>query len=292
MRILIIGASGFLGTKLYTSFSGQHQVLGTYLTQPQANLVPLDITDAAQTSKLFKEFQPEMVVHTVAMSDPDICEQQRDQAEKVNYFGAKNIVDACRKVGVRLVYISTVYVFDGTKGNYQENDETHPINWYGETKSRAEQAVTKLPKHSILRFDKLYGFNGLGKRNDDLGKILAGKPFEVNRDQIRQPLLIDDVAQAVQKIQELDFSGILHLAGPEKITKHDLTTQLARLIGKESLVIPIPEKQQIARRPKDASISTAKAESLGIQFTPLKEGILQISEQLKREGVEVNLERS
>lgn len=292
MKILIIGASGFLGGKLYSTFSTQNEVLGTYQSQPQPDLISLDVTDALQTTKLIKEFRPEIVIHTVALSDPDICEQNKDKAERINHYGTKNIVEACGEIEANLVYISTVYVFDGTKGNYREEDATHPINWYGETKLKAEQEVIQLPKYSILRFDKLYGFNGLGKRNDDLGKILAGKSFEVNMDQIRQPLLTDDVAHAIKRIQELNFSGILHLAGQERISKYNLTVQLARLVGNESLVIPIPEKQQIARRPKDASIRTEKAESLGIQFTPLKEGILQIVEQLRRKEVEGKLKVS
>jgi dTDP-4-dehydrorhamnose reductase len=79
-------------------------------------------------------------------------------------------------------YVSTVYVFDGKKGQYREKDTPNPINWYGKTKLRAEQEVETLPEYGIYRFDKLYGYNGEGKPNDAFTKIETGKAFEVNSD--------------------------------------------------------------------------------------------------------------
>jgi dTDP-4-dehydrorhamnose reductase len=285
-KILITGASGFLGTKLSEMYAPKTEILGTYFGHSREGLVSLDVTNSSQTHDLITRFRPDIVIHTVALSDPDVCEQRKEGAERINYLGTKNIVEACRKTGARLDYISTVYVFDGEKGHYTEEDTPHPINWYGETKLRAEQEVMTLPSWGIYRFDKLYGYNGLGKPNDLLSKIMADKPFEVNNDQIRQPLLVDDIGRALQRMQELGMNSILHLAGPDKISKFELTLRLARLLGKESLVVPIPEKQQIARRPKDASIETNKAESLGITFTSLERAIPMIEGVLRKEDRE------
>lgn len=285
-KVLITGASGFLGTKLYDLYVSKADVVGTYLDHSREGLVPLDVTNASDVHDFITNLHPDIVIHTVALSDPDICEQKKDDAERINYIGTKNVVEACRDVGARLDYVSTVYVFDGEKGHYSEDDAPHPINWYGETKLRAEKEVMTLPHWGIYRFDKLYGYNGLNKPNDLLSKIIAGKPFEVNSDQIRQPLLVDDVGKAMQTMQDLEISGILHLAGPDNISKYELTLRLAQLLGKESLVVPIPEKQQIARRPKDASIVTTKAESLGITFTSLERAIPLIEGALQNKGIE------
>lgn len=285
-KILITGASGFLGTKLFDMYTPKAEVLGTYFGHPRERFVSLDVTNSSQTHDLITRFRPDVVIHTVALSDPDVCEQRKDDAERINHLGTKNIVDACREIGARLDYISTIYVFDGEKGHYTEEDTPHPINWYGETKLKAEKEVMILPRWGIYRFDKLYGYNGLGKPNDLLSKIMADKPFEVNNDQIRQPLLVDDIGRALQRMQELDINGILHLASQDKISKFELTLRLARLLGKESLVVPVPEKQQIARRPKDASIETNKAESLGITFTSLVKAIPMIEGVLQQEDTE------
>lgn len=285
-KVLITGASGFLGTKLYDLYASQAEAVGTYLSHGSEGLVPLDVTNGSQTHDFITNLRPDIVIHTIALSDPDICEQKKEDAERINHLGTKNVVEACRDVGARLDYISTVYVFDGKIGHYTEEDTPHPINWYGETKLRAEREVMTLPHWGIYRFDKLYGYNGSDKPNDLLSKIMAGKPFEVNSDQIRQPLLVDDVGKAIRKMQELGINGILHLAGPDNISKYELTLRLAKLLGKESLVVPIAEKEQIARRPKDASIATTKAETLGIAFTSLENAIPLIEGTLQNKNVE------
>lgn len=285
-KILITGASGFLGTKLFNIFSSSNEVIGTFMKHGRRGLVPLDITDPKSTHELILKTCPELVIHTVALSDPDICEQRKEDAERINYFGTRNIVDAVKEIGAKVVYISTVYVFDGVRGDYKEDDSTNPINWYGVTKLRAESEVMKLPHSVILRFDKLYGFNTVGSANDDLGKILVGKPFGVNMDQKRQPLLIDDVGNAILKIHKQSWDGIFHLAGPERMTKYELTKSLAQLVGRESIILPIPEKQQIARRPRNASIVTNKAQSLGILFTPFETALRLIDTELKNQGIE------
>jgi len=228
-----------------------------------------------------QSFKPTTVIHTVALSDPDTCERKKDAAEQTNHIGTKNIVSACRKIGARLDYISTVYVFDGIQGGYTEDDKPNPINWYGETKRRAEDEVATLPQFGIFRFDKLYGYNGIGKPNDDISKILNGQPFEVNSDQIRQPLFVDDVATALQLIQGNSANGVFHLAGPDKLTKYELTKKLAKLFGKEEFVIPIPEKAQLARRPKDATLCSTKIEEMGMVFTPLATALTKIGKAYK-----------
>lgn len=285
-KVLITGASGFLGTKLYDLYASKADVVGTYLGHNREGLVFLDVTNASQTHDFITNLRPDIVINTVAFSDPDICEQKKEDAERINYLGTKNVVEACRDIGARLDYISTVYVFDGEKGHYLEEDTPHPINWYGETKLRAEREVMTLPRWGIYRFDKLYGYNGPDKPNDLLSKIMAGKPFEVNSDQVRQPLFVDDVGRAIQLVQKQGLNGVLHLAGPDNISKYELTLRLAKLLGKESLVVPIPEKQQIARRPKDASIVTTKAESLGITFTSLEKAIPLIEGALQNKNIE------
>lgn len=283
-KILILGASGFLGTKLFEIFSNENEVIGTYFGKSIKGLVRCDVTEAGNVRKVIKDSKPDVVINTVAVPDPDVCEQNRVAAEKINFLGTKNVVDICKEMGIRLDYISTVYVFDGQKGDYVEEDKPNPINWYGETKLKAEREVITLSEYGIYRFDKIYGYNGKGKPNDLLSKILSGKRIRANSDQLRQPLFVDDVGDAIKIVQRSRKSGIFHLAGPDRVSKYELVVKLARLVGRESLVVPIKEEGQIARRPRDTSVKTTKVESLGGTFTSIKEAIRLIKKNLIKEG--------
>ncbi len=258
--------------------SESYAVIGTYQDKEQQGLHKLDITDRKKVDEFIAQEKPDVIIHTAAMSDPDDCEVDRNLAERINHIGTKNIVDVCRTHGSKLVYISTVYVFDGQKGNYKESDQCNPVNFYGETKLRAEQEVLTLVGSVILRFDILYGFNSMNGNNGFFSKIMGGS-VEVNNDQKRQPILVDDVGYAIKVILEGDHSGIYHLAGPENITKYELGLVLEKMVRVESKLTPIPEKQQVARRPKDVSLDTSKARNIGVKFHSISEAVELIRQQ-------------
>ncbi len=277
-KINVIGGSGFLGSKLVRILSETNTIVGTYQNKGLLGLHKLEITDKKSVDKFIGLEKPEIVIHTAAKSDPDGCEADKELSERVNHIGTKNVVDACRTHGSKLVYISTVYVFDGEKGNYQETDPCNPINFYGKTKLKAEQEVLALENSVIIRFDILYGFNSRYGNNGFFSKIMRGK-VEVNNDQKRQPLLVDDVAYAVKVMLEGNHSGIYHLAGPENLTKYELGLALEKIVRDKSELIPISEKQQVARRPKDVSLDASKAINIGVKFHSLSEGIELIKQQ-------------
>ena len=241
----------------------------------------MDITDPSSVSDFLRNYNPDVVIHTAALSDPDECERNHDLAEKINYFGTKNVVGACREAGSKLIYISTDYVFDGEKGNYSETDECKPVNFYGETKLRAEQEALTLDGSIILRFDILYGYNGPNKPNGFFSKVIRGGGLKVNADQKRQPLLVDDVGSAIQVLLEGNHSGIYHLAGSDIIAKYELATALEKIVRDESELVPVPEKEQLARRPHDVSLDTTKARSIGIKFHSVAEGVDVVRQQFE-----------
>lgn len=278
-KIAVIGGSGFLGSKLLKILSETYTVVGTYQNKEQQGLHKLDIADKKDVDEFISQEKPDFVIHTAAMSDPDDCEVDKELAENINHVGTRNIVDACRTYGSKLVYISTVYVFDGKKGNYRESDQCNPINFYGETKLRAEQETLTLADSVILRFDILYGFNSMDKNNGFFSKIIKGSGVEVNNDQKRQPLLVDDVGYAIKAILDGNYSGIYHLAGSENITKYELGLALEKIVRSESELIPIPEKQQVARRPKDVSLDTSKARNIGVEFHSISDGVELVRQQ-------------
>jgi len=277
-KIAVIGGSGFLGSELLKILGETYAVVGTYRNNEQQGLHRLDVTDKKNVNKFAVKEKPVVVIHTAAMSDPDDCEENKELAENINHVGMRNIVELCRAHGSKLIYISTAYVFDGNKGNYKESDECNPINVYGKTKLRAEQEVLSLADSVILRFDILYGFNSMRGSNGFFSKIIRGR-VEVNNDQKRQPLLVDDVGYAIKVILEGNHKGIYHLAGSENMTKYELGLALEKIVRTEPELIPVPEKQQIARRPKDVSLDTSKARNIGIVFHSISEGVGLVRQQ-------------
>lgn len=157
----------------------------------------------------------------------------------------------------------------------------HPGNWYGKTKLKAEEIVQTLPRYGIYRSDKILGFNDFDSENGYMSKILKGIPFAVNSDLLAHPIFADDYGRAIQQMQKLDEVGILHVAGPERMTKFELTKNLARILGNESIVQGVQNKNQQAKRP-EMSINTQKAQSLGITFTPIQGAYRIIEEQVRQ----------
>jgi len=290
-KILIIGASGFLGRKLNTKLSKSYSVVGTYTSHKSDDLIYLDPTNPEEVKKMISELKPDVVIHAAGNPDLDYCEKNPKEADLMHHLSVKYAVDACKKNGAKLIYVSSTYVFSGDHAPYHEVDPLgEPINEYGKAKGKAEQEVKTLPNSAILRFDFLYGYNGPNKPNGLVNKITSGNPVEATNEQQRKPLLVDDVAIAVDRIIEVDGRGVYHLAGPDSVSKYDLTVALAKEIGLTADIRPISEAmqavKQIARRPKDTSLVTNRLGELGMTCTPIKQALSIIKEQFISQNVE------
>ena len=161
MRILVIGGSGVIGFETIKKLRKLgHDVFFTYYKNktPISNGFSIDIRDANKLTNIFQKIIPDVVIHTTAITNVDLCETNKELATQVNVEGTSNIINECLKNKSKLVYISTSFVFDGTKPNYSEEDATSPTTFYGITKEKGE----KLVKNSglsflILRTDLPYG---------------------------------------------------------------------------------------------------------------------------------------
>ena len=126
MKICIIGASGVIGSKLFQYLSDNgHDVIGTYNSHKLENIrkcVQLDIRDRSLTMNFLEKNNPDIIIHTSAITNVDLCETDQEIAYSVNVNGTKNIVDGCKLINKKIIYISTSYVFDGTKLEYFEDD--------------------------------------------------------------------------------------------------------------------------------------------------------------------------
>jgi len=276
MKIAIIGASGFLGMKLFNYFSEKHEVIGTYSKNKRDNLVELDATNSEDVEKFLLHYNPDVVIDTIALSSSVACEKDPDLCRLLNYTTAKNIVEACKKIGAKMIFISSNYIFDGEKGDYTEEDQTNPKNEYGKKKILAEEEISKLDNYLIIRSSMMYGENdnqlrfGTGTFNQNI--IQIGSP-----NQIRSPIFVDDIPKAIDFLLEKKQNGIFHFGGPEKIPIFDFLKKLGSLIGKEENVKIVDSSDFVLDPPKNPSLNSSKIENLGFKFHSLEE----VSEILK-----------
>jgi len=171
MKIAIIGASGFLGTKLFNILSKNHEIVGTYSSREKEGLELLDATDAKSVEAFIRKHTPELVIDTIALTSSFVCEKDPELCEKLNYLTAKNILRACEKVRCILVFMSSSYLFEGERGNYSEADPVVPQNEYARTKIMAEKEILHYKNAIILRVDVMYGYNGKDERNGVFNQI-------------------------------------------------------------------------------------------------------------------------
>ena len=217
-KLLVIGASGLLGSKIMVQARGRYDAIGTYNPEVDGadlwRLESLDIGSKDEVEKLFAEVAPNVVILTAAMTNVDACEKQPVVANRVNASGPALVARACKSSGARLVHVSTDYVFDGTKKRkYVETDHPRPISVYGSSKLAGEKSVlSALPTAAIARTAVLYGWNPIeGKENFvtwSLKKLRAGERVTMFQDQHISPTFADDLAGALLDLAGTDASGV------------------------------------------------------------------------------------
>jgi len=278
--LLLTGASGFFGKIAYLTLSKYYKTLGlAYSSNINRDFINFDLTETGSINAFLDKLEPDIIVHSAACRDPDKCESNPDFVYKLNVETTSQIAEWCSLNNVKLVYISTDYVFDGTSPPYTENDLPNPVSFYGKTKAMGESAVQKCENHIIVRMPLQYGFSQ-PEKDSFLLKVLnqfeTGNPSEVDDFQIRFPTLSDDVALAVKNLLQLNYSGKIHLSGSTKLTRFSMWKTIAEVFNYPvSLVLKkeLPETK-VAKRPANSQLSTALYESLcNHKFRSFREGL-------------------
>ena len=247
MNVLIIGAEGMLGHDLEAVLGVEHEISTT-------TIHTLDITDLEKTVKIIGEINPEVVVHAAAFTDVDGSEERTDLAYQVNVLGTRNVAVACQKTDSALVYISTDYVFDGTKdGSYQEYDQTNPLGMYGKTKYLGEVQVRDLlDQFYIVRTSWHYGYHGPSFVATMLGLAEKLDQIVVVYDQIGSATYSEYVAQASKQLIKTQAYGIYHVTNSGHCCWYQYAQLIFQMKGVEVELVPVTTEEfgSPAPRPK------------------------------------------
>ena len=283
--ILVIGGSGLVGSTFIESTYKNYNLHFTY-NQTHSKIQNIDgiflelTKNRTKIKSLIKTLKPDIILHTAAHSSVDLCEINPTDADLLHVDITKDIASTCNSVGSKLIYISTDAVFPGEMNKkYVETDSTNPVNYYGKTKLRAEQIILKnSPENVILRSAVIYGWHSRSRFTswiiDSLSKNKMVDPFI---DQYNTPTLVNDLTNSIQKIIELDISGLFHATGKTCINRYDFAKKIAEKFGFDKKLIKSvtsKEKKQIANRPTSTCLDSKKLESIiSFNFKDIDEGI-------------------
>ncbi len=285
-RIFLTGAAGFLGWNFARYFLERDtEVVGTWHRDPPetgalSRSFRIDLA-SPMAQFPFNETRPEAVIHCAALSTRRDCEADPLRARAVNVDASLRLAKSAREHGARFVFISTDLVFDGSDAPYREEDAVSPISLYAETKAEAERAVLSgNPESYIIRTALMYGNGPGGKPGSFLkwtvGALRTGEPLSLYENQYRTPLYAPDVPRLIALLLTRDAApGIYHAAGPDRLSRLEIGRRVA-------VAFNLPDRHIIPARVDrpahtaaidDCSLSTSKAEALGMRFTSLDEGL-------------------
>jgi len=289
-KLLITGTSGLLGNKIVEVAKHNYEVIPTHNTKPlHSNSLKLEIINLNEALSIFNKLEPNIVIHAASETNVDKCETEKEHAWKTNVEGTRNIAEACKNVGSKLIYISTDYVFDGEKGLYTEVDKPNPVNYYGLTKLEGEKKVIQYCKnYAIMRTSVLYGWHPW-KQNFAtwvINQLKQDKEINVVDDHYNTPTLADNLAEMAVEVAEKDLRGLYHASGRERISRYEFAKQIAKTYNLNAeLVKPVKMSQLtvwIAKRPRDSSLNTSKIQKQ-LKTKPLNitEGLNKMKQEME-----------
>src|SRR3989344_6192858 len=249
MKILVIGGSGVIGFKIVEHFIKlQRDVEFTYLTNKPRFFKGhcLNITQKKSTIELITKVNPDVVIHATALTNVDLCETNNELAHSINVNGTENVIEGCKVVGSKMIYISTSFVFDGKKEQYFEEDQASPATYYGVTKFKAEQLVIKSGlSYLILRTDQPYCWIENWQHTNSVLRVLhtlqSGNNLKEITNWHNTPTYVPDFVSVTKKLIDDDMFGIFHVTGPDFVSRYQMSLKVAEVFGlNKKMIEPVP----------------------------------------------------
>ncbi|MBI4020151.1 MAG: SDR family oxidoreductase [Candidatus Aenigmarchaeota archaeon] len=303
-RVLVTGAGGLLGSYIMRQASAQKGLEAVGTTRTGQGGLKMDLTSNGDISSVMSSVSPDIVINTASLTNVDYCEGHRREALAINAEGPRIIADECKKLGAKLIQISTDYVFDGKRGMYTEADSPGPVNYYGKTKLEAEKAVEQSGTgYLIVRPAIIYGWGTTGPLTTSptitspvgttsaagvrrpnyvtwlIETVSSGQKARIF-DQYNSPTFAGSLAEGLLKA--LGSEGLYHLAGPERISRYDFALRVADKFNlAKGLIAPARDNTFAkAARPHDSSLDVSKAwKDLGIRLLTVDEGLKMMKKE-------------
>ena len=298
MKILITGSNGLLGQKLLHKLRVDNTVelIATSKGENRVSnndgyiYVSLDITNKEEVENVIKEQQPDVIINTAAMTNVDLCEDEKQACNSLNVDAVGYLADVCAVIDAHLIQISTDFIFDGEDGPYKETDMPNPLSYYGLSKLKSEQLLqSHSVKWTVLRSIIVFGVGeNLTKGNivlwakDALDK---GDPLNIIDDQFRAPTLAEDLADICILAAKKKASGIFNASGKDIMSIYEIVERVAKyyLSSTDNLnkISTATLNQRAVRPPKTGFILDKSRNELGYNPHSFEECLAIIDEQLE-----------
>ena len=273
MKVLVTGVKGQLGYDVVNELEKRgHTAVGTDVDN-------MDITNPELVEKTLDEVRPDAVIHCAAYTAVDAAEDNVELCRRINAEGTKNIAVVCEKLGIKMMYISTDYVFNGEGDNFWEPDDVRePLNVYGQTKYEGELEVEKhVEKFFIVRIAWVFGVNGKNFIKTMLRLGENNKTIKVVNDQVGSPTYTYDLARLLVDMIETDKYGRYHATNEGLCTWYEFAKEIFRQAGMDVEVRPVTSDEfpSKAKRPHNSRISKEKLTEAGFERLPVWQDALE-----------------
>jgi len=259
-RIFITGGSGLLAINWALALRGRYEViLGLHereISLAGVQAVTIDLESVDHLVRTFETMQPQIVIHTAGLTSVEKCEAEPELAQRINVGLASNIAQACAKLELQLVHISTDHLFTGEDSMVDEVSPVMPVNVYGRTKAEAELRVLEACSRALVVRTNFYGWGPSYRRSFSdiiIESLRAGKELTLFHDVYYSPILVDAAVQAVHDLLVRKAYGIFNVVGDERISKHEFGLKLAQEFNLDTSLIKIRQYH----RPKITGSATA-----------------------------------
>lgn len=232
------------------------------------NVCACDFRDFDASAAVMREMRPSCIVHAAAMTSVAECYENPDAARLLNVDATRQLVELAEECGARFVLTSTDLVFDGTTGEYDEASVERPTTVYGRSKLAAENIALSYRRGVTARLALMYGLPAARRRTtflDQLGTLRRGGRLRLFHDEYRSALELEDAAAALEQVAESEFAGVVHVAGPEALSRLEMGRIAAAALGVTGEGIESVSQADVPAaeaRPADVSLSCGRFETL------------------------------
>lgn len=286
MKILVIGGSGRIGFNVSKFLSQKHLVFPTFCSHDLTNIFPtakkLDATNLDETLDLFNSINPDIVIHSAALANIDLCETNHELADLLNIKVTENIIKASESSNSKIIYFSTSYVFNGKENIYVETDETSPTTYYGYTKHVGENKIKNYKLDwLILRTDQPYGWIEKWQKDNSVTRVLNNfsKSASVRDvvDWLNNPTLVDDLSNIISILLDKKKTGIYHAVGSDFINRFEWAKITAEIfnLNKEKIISIQSKDLDLSAVRVNVNLSNKKIiQDTGYNMKGIREGLL------------------